>query len=110
VRVLFDEQLSESLLRQLHELCPAAVHVRPLGLGGAADDVVWQRAIDLGCVLITKDEDFHRLSVLRGAPPKVVWLRLGNCATEDVERILRLHWSRLEAFADDAVAALLELG
>jgi predicted nuclease of predicted toxin-antitoxin system len=110
VRVLFDEQLSESLLRRLGDLCPAAVHIRPLGLGGAADEVVWQRALDLGCVLVTKDEDFHRLSVLRGAPPKVVWLRLGNCTTEDVEHLLRSHWSRLEAFAADPVAALLELG
>ena len=67
-----------------------------LGLEGAADDVVWQRAINLGCVLITKDEDFHRRSVLKGAPPKVVWLRVGNCTTEDVERLLRTYWSRLE--------------
>ena len=105
MRVLFDEQLSESLLRLLHDVCPTAVHVRPLGLGGVADEVIWQRAIDLGCVLITKDEDFHRLSVLRGSPPKVVWLRLGNCTTEGVERLLRAHWPRLEAFADDTVAA-----
>jgi predicted nuclease of predicted toxin-antitoxin system len=34
--------------------------------------------------LVTKDEDFHRLSVLRGAPPKVVWLRVGNCTTRDL--------------------------
>jgi predicted nuclease of predicted toxin-antitoxin system len=81
-----------------------------LGIGGAADEMVWQRAFELGCVLITKDEDFHRLSVLRGAPPKVVWLRLGNCTTSHIARLLRLHWPRLEAFAEDPVAALLELG
>jgi predicted nuclease of predicted toxin-antitoxin system len=110
VRVLFDEQLSESLLRQLQDLCPDAVHIRQVGLGGAADEVVWQRAIDLGCVLLTKDEDFHRLSVLKGAPPKVVWLRVGNCATDDVEQLVRKHWPRLLVFVDDPVAALLELG
>jgi predicted nuclease of predicted toxin-antitoxin system len=110
VRVLLDEQLSESLLGQLQDLCPDAVHVRHVGLGGAADEVVWQRAIDLGCVLVTKDEDFHRLSVLKGAPPKVVWLRVGNCATNDVERLLRTYWPRLQAFVDDPVAALMELG
>jgi predicted nuclease of predicted toxin-antitoxin system len=84
VRVLLDEQLSESLLHQLRDLWPDGAHVRQLGLGGAADDVVWQRAIELGCVLVTKDEDFHRLSVLKGAPPKVVWIRLGNCSTDDI--------------------------
>ena len=27
---------------------------------------------------MTKDENFHRLSVLLGPPPKVIWVRLGN--------------------------------
>jgi predicted nuclease of predicted toxin-antitoxin system len=110
VRVLLDEQLSEVLLRQLQDLCPDALHVRQLDLGGAADEVVWKRATELGCMLVTKDEDFHRLSVLRGAPPKVVWLRIGNCTTDDVEVLLRMHWPRLLEFADDPVSALLELG
>jgi predicted nuclease of predicted toxin-antitoxin system len=35
-------------------------------------------------LLVTKDEDVHRFSVMYGAPPKVVWVRLGNCATDDV--------------------------
>jgi uncharacterized protein (DUF433 family) len=60
VRVLFDEQLSESLVRLLQDPSPDAVHVRVLGIGGAGDEVIWQRAVDLGCVLVTKDEDFHR--------------------------------------------------
>ena len=38
---------------------------------------------------MTKDEDFHRLSVLHGPPPKVIWIRLGNCSTDEVIRLLR---------------------
>jgi predicted nuclease of predicted toxin-antitoxin system len=109
VRLLFDEQLSEALVQHVRDLSPDGVHVRLLGLGGAGDDVVWQRAIDLGAVLVTKDEDFHRLSVLKGAPPKVVWIRLGNCSTIDVGRLLRERWPRIEAFVRDPVVALLEL-
>lgn len=109
VRVLFDEQLSESLLQHLQDLAPDAVHVRRLGLGGSGDAVVWQRAIDLGCVLVTKDEDFHRLSVLKGAPPKVVWIRLGNCSTRDIANLLRERWPRIEEFVNDPVLTLLEL-
>ena len=36
-------------------------------------------------MIVTKDEDFHHLSVLRGAPPKVVWLRTGNFTQCDAE-------------------------
>ena len=89
MRLLFDEQLSEALVPLLHDLFPDSLHVRPLGAGGAPDPAVWQLAREHDCLLVTKDEDFHRLSVLRGAPPKVVWLRMGNCATQDIARLLQ---------------------
>lgn len=54
MRVLFDEQLSESLLQHLQDLSPDAVHIRLLGLGGRGDDVVWQCAIDLGACWLPK--------------------------------------------------------
>jgi predicted nuclease of predicted toxin-antitoxin system len=110
VTLLFDEQLSEELSLLLRDVFPISLHVRQIGAGGAPDATVWQLAKDRGCLLVTKDEDFHRLSILRGAPPKVVWLRLGNCTTEDVATLLRHHVADLEAFAEQAEATFLELG
>jgi predicted nuclease of predicted toxin-antitoxin system len=66
------------------------LHVEDLGLAGAADLAVWQAAVEHRFLLVTKDEDFHRLSVLHGAPPKVVWLRLGNCTTQDIIDLLAI--------------------
>jgi predicted nuclease of predicted toxin-antitoxin system len=110
VRLLFDEQLSEELVTAVRDLLPESRHVRLLGKGGAADSVVWQLAVEYSCVLVTKDEDFHRLSVLHGAPPKVVWLRLGNCATADIARLLRDHVDDLRRFEAQTEVTLLELG
>lgn len=110
VRLLFDEQLSEDLVGLLAGVFADSVHVRGLGAGGAADDEVWALARAHGCVLVTKDEDFHRLSVLRGAPPKVVWVRLGNCTTEDVASLLRDHEASIRAFVNQEEAAFLVLG
>jgi predicted nuclease of predicted toxin-antitoxin system len=59
---------------------------------------------------VTKDEDFQRLSVLRGPPPKVIWIRLGNCATADVRRLLRLRAEQVHAFVEHPEAAFLALG
>ena len=98
MRLLFDEQLSEELVKTLDYLFPDSLHIRLLGAGGAADPSVWQVAREHHCVLVTKDEDFHRLSVLRGAPPKVVWLRVGNCATEDIARLLRDRAEDIQRF------------
>ena len=110
MHLLFDEQLSEELPLLLQDVFPDSLHVRRIGAGGLSDSTVWQLAQDRGCLLVTKDEDFHRLSILRGAPPKVVWLRLGNCTTEDVARLLRQHVVDLQTFAEQAEATFLELG
>ena len=110
MRLLFDEQLSEALCEQLRDVFPDSVHVRPLAGASLPDERVWALAIEQGCVLVTKDEDFHRLSVLRGAPPKVVWIRLGNCATVDVVQLLRRHRDDLQAFDQQDEATFLALG
>ena len=69
MRLLFDESLSEALVDILGDLFPESVHVRQIGADGAEDSAVWALARERDCLLVTKDEDFHRLSVLRGAPP-----------------------------------------
>jgi predicted nuclease of predicted toxin-antitoxin system len=61
-------------------------------------------------VLVTKDEDFHRLSVLRGSPPKVIWIRLGNCASADVLRLLRFRREQVADFVASATTDFLALG
>ncbi len=110
MRLLFDEQLSEELVAALRDSFPDSLHVRLLGKGGAADPIVWQLAREHGCLLVTKDEDFHRLSVLRGAPPKVVWLRTGNCATADIVRLLKDRADELLKFEAQGEVTFLELG
>ena len=110
MKLLFDENLAARLARDLADDYPGSAHVFALGLGGAADGVIWARAAADGFVLVTKDEDFQRLSVLRGPPPKVIWLRLGNCATADVVRLLRFRAEQVRAFAEHPEAAFLALG
>jgi predicted nuclease of predicted toxin-antitoxin system len=47
---------------------------------------------------------------MHGAPPKVVWLRLGNCTTQDIVDLLRKHVEDIKQFAAQDEAAFLELG
>jgi predicted nuclease of predicted toxin-antitoxin system len=110
MRLLFDEQVSDRLPERLADLYPASLHVMTLGLAGASDEAIWRAATEHGCILTTKDEDFHRLSVLRGAPPKVIWLRLGNCTTDEIEKLLRRHHEDVIQFAEHPEATFLELG
>jgi predicted nuclease of predicted toxin-antitoxin system len=109
-KLLFDENLAPRLVSALVDLYPGSVHVRNVGLGGSADISVWQRAAAGGFLLVSKDEDFHRLSVLHGFPPKVVWIRLGNCSTSDIEQLLRRRFEQVVAFAAHEEAAFIALG
>jgi predicted nuclease of predicted toxin-antitoxin system len=110
MRLLFDEQLSSRLPRLLTDCHPDSLHVEALNLAGAPDIMLWQAAVAHGCVLVSKDEDFHRLSVIHGAPPKVVWLRLGNCTTKDIVDLLRKHVEDVRRFAAQEEVSFLELG
>ena len=63
-----------------------------------------------GCLLVTKDKDFHRLSILLAAPPKVVWIRRGNCSTNEIAQLLRENYADIQRFAERHEATFLALG
>ena len=87
---------------------PAAGHVRQFALHTATDREIWDFAANNGWTIVSKDGDFHQLSLLYGAPPKVIWLRVGNITTSEIAARLRLHKSDIETFlqADEALLLL----
>lgn len=109
MRLLFDENLSEQLVGLLGDVFPDSLHIRPLHGVGTADLMVWRLAAEHGCILVTKDEDFQRLSISRGAPPKVIWIRFGNCTTQQVALLLRLRFDVIHEFDAHEEAAVLAL-
>lgn len=109
MKLLFDENLSPNRRRRLEELFPGSDHGRGLGMASAPDDVIGQRALQSGFTIVSKDEDFHHLSFVRGAPPKVVGLSLGNCSTARLEALLRARSGDIRRFWDDRTAAFLPL-
>lgn len=109
MKLLFDEQLSPRLVSMLAELFPGSHHVHDLGLGSADDLVVGRHAADHGYLIVTKDSDYADLAIALGTPPQIVWLRLGNCSTTTIERILRRHAASLSEFGADPEAAVLTI-
>jgi predicted nuclease of predicted toxin-antitoxin system len=60
-----------------------------------------------GFSIVTKDEDCDNMAALCGSPPKVIWLQLGNCSTDDVGTALRTRFSDIQAFEREASANTL---
>ena len=109
MKLLFDENLSPRLPELLRDIYPDSTHVHGCGLGALGDAQVWEHAAAHGFVIVTKDSDFHALSVLRGHPPKVVWLCTGNCTVKHVENVLRTHSPAIHTFHLDEGAGVLML-
>jgi predicted nuclease of predicted toxin-antitoxin system len=80
-----------------------------LGLDTTSDTEVWNFARDNDFVLVTKDADFSDMSLVRGFPPKVVWLRIGNCTTADIEALLRRHHAAIEQMGSNPSVGILSL-
>ena len=88
---------------------PGSVHVRDVGLARATDAEIWDYARDHDLTIVSKDSDFHQVSFLRGSPPKVIWIRRGNCTTADIETLLRSRRTEVLSFGAEAEGAFLAL-
>jgi predicted nuclease of predicted toxin-antitoxin system len=109
LKLLFDQNLSPRLEGLLEDSYPGSKHVHTLFLDRAPDELIWEYALQEDFLIVTKDADFSDRSVLRGFPPKVIWLRLGNCTTGQIEDILRRHHEEIKALAEDSQAGVLSL-
>lgn len=109
MKLLFDENLSPKLPHRLNDLFPSSLHVRDVGMKATDDPIVWDFAKDNNLMIVSKDADMHDLSLVFGNPPKVIWLRLGNCSTQQVEAVMRRNFDAIKSFYDDETLSLLAL-
>ena len=75
----------------------------------ASDSEIWNHAREAGFVIVSKDNDFQQMSFVFGSPPKVIWIRRGNCSVQETETILRSNSARIHEFEEDEVAAYFVL-
>lgn len=109
MKLLFDQNVSPWLCQTLSDVFSDSAHVRDLGLRDADDATIWDYAARHGFAIVAKDADFRQRSFLFGHPPKIIWLRLGNCSTTAIEALLRSRAVEIEAFLADEQKSFLGL-
>jgi predicted nuclease of predicted toxin-antitoxin system len=101
MRLLFDQNLSHKLVRRLADIFPDSLHVRDIGMKSATDPAIAKVALTEDLTIVSKDADFLALRFVLGEHVRMVWVRLGNGSTDQVEQALR-HWrTSIEALVND---------
>jgi predicted nuclease of predicted toxin-antitoxin system len=109
MKLLFDHNLSPKLINKLVDLFPDSNHVYLLNLDKTDDEIICDFAGKQNFVIVTKDSDFNDLCLAQGFPPKIIWIRRGNCSTEAIEHILRNHFEGIINFYTDRTLGVLML-
>ena len=66
--------------------------------GETVDEAIWEYAKREGFTIVSKGSDFQERSVLRGGPPKVIWLRIPNSSTTEIAALLRAALPVIQEF------------
>ena len=109
MKLLLDQNLSRKIVPQLESSFSGSSHVTSVLSESADDSDIWEFAKANGYAIVTKDDDFEQLSVLKGHPPKVIWIRLGNCTTAEVLAVLEDFTATINSFLEDTAKSLLAL-
>ena len=98
MKVLLDQNLSFRLVEVLLSRFPGSLHVRDVDLAGDDDERTWELAKREGFVIVTKDNDFLARALVRGHPPQVVHICLGNASTRQIAHLLTARMDEIERF------------
>jgi predicted nuclease of predicted toxin-antitoxin system len=109
MKLLFDHNLSPSLVKNLADLYPNSQHLFLLEMDRDDDRIIWDYANRNEYTIVTRDSDYNDLSIVCGFPPKVIWIRRGNCSTREIENPLRSTTSDIQDFFHNPELGIMTL-
>lgn len=101
MRLLLDENISWRLTEPLRPHCQAVVHVRDIGLAAGSDSSIWRYAKQHQYDLLTKDEDFVRMVLTEGFPPRVVALHHAQLPAKELTMFVVSRLPQMRKFLDE---------
>ncbi len=110
MKILIDQNISHRLIPHIQSSFPDIVHVREIGMASETDYRIFMYARDNSCdAILTLDEDFNHLNLVHGIPPKIIWLRVGNCSMVVLSEILSRNIQTIRRFFEDLDSDCLEI-
>ena len=102
MRFLVDAHLPPTLCGLLRRLGHDAIHTSQLPRGNDTTDTeINRRSLEEQRVVVSKDRDFYHSHLLHGKPFKLLLVRTGNIATDELVGLLETHFEQVEAALRD---------
>ena len=98
MKLLFDQNISFRVTKLISDFFPEAKQVKGVGLENAGDVEIWQFAKRNKYTIVTFDSDFYDLNLIKGFPPKIIWLRIGNTSTPNLASVLKSNYELIHEF------------
>ncbi len=98
MKLLFDQNISYRIISKIKINFPDAVQVKQLGIENYSDIEIWEFAKKNEYTIVTFDSDFFDFANIKGHPPKIIWLRLGNTKTDFLAEIINKRHSIISDF------------
>ena len=102
MQFLVDAHLPMRLVYWLREKGHDVVHTRELPRKNKTDDIdIIQLSVDQNRTVVSKDEDFYKYFILKGQPPKLLMLTMGNIVNKDLIALFEKNIDQIEADLTD---------
>ena len=108
-KLLFDNNISHRVIARISDIFPNANHVMLESLDESTDREVWRFARQNDYTIVTKDSDFNDLAIYHGSPPKIIWIKVGNCKVAQIAKILQDNSDVIKSFLDNSVSTILQI-
>lgn len=109
MRLLFDQNISFRILKQVEHTFPGSTHVSLAGYADFADSAIFNFAKANGYCIVTFDSDYADLSIVKGFPPKIIWLRSSNQTTRNILQLFERRSQAILDFINQSESGILEI-
>jgi len=109
MKLLIDENISYRIINLIKIHFPYSIHVSSIRKKRFSDLEIWSYAKKNNFIIVTYDEDFYEWQLMKGYPPKIIWLRFGNSKTEIIANKLIINFDQIQKFSNNNDLGLLEI-
>lgn len=88
MNLLFDQNISFRITKKIKHFFSTCKHISDCGLAGCEGSDIWDYAKKNHYAIVTFDSDFYDISLIKGHPPKIVWIRTGNLGTKQIAALI----------------------